>query len=82
MSENKQVVSSRGIGFFSLLGLLFIGLKLTGYINWSWWLVLLPLYGPITFLLGLVIVFCIFCLFMAMCAKIVDIIQKGGEEDA
>jgi hypothetical protein len=28
------------------LGLLFIGLRLTGYIDWSWWLVLLPLYGP------------------------------------
>lgn len=28
-----------------LLALLFIGLKLTGFINWSWWLVLLPLYG-------------------------------------
>ena len=37
--------SSGGIGFFGLLGILFIGLKLTGVINWSWWLVLLPLYG-------------------------------------
>lgn len=33
------------IGFMGLLALLFIGLKLTGFINWSWWLVLLPLYG-------------------------------------
>ena len=24
------------------LTLLFIGLKLTGYISWSWWLVVLP----------------------------------------
>jgi hypothetical protein len=30
----------------SLLAVLFIGLKLTNYITWSWWLVLLPLYGP------------------------------------
>lgn len=28
-----------------LLGLLFIGLKLTNSIEWSWWLVLLPWYG-------------------------------------
>lgn len=28
-----------------LLGLLFVGLKLTGFIAWSWWLVLLPFYG-------------------------------------
>lgn len=38
-----------GIGFFSLLGLLFIGLKLGGVISWSWWLVLLPIYGPVVF---------------------------------
>lgn len=30
------------INLFSLLTVLFIGLKLTGYIDWSWWLVLLP----------------------------------------
>jgi hypothetical protein len=32
--------------FLALLGLLFIGLKLTGFIAWSWWLILLPLYAP------------------------------------
>ena len=31
--------------FFPILGLIFITLKLTGHITWSWWLVLLPLYG-------------------------------------
>lgn len=30
------------IGFVGLLTLIFITLKLTGYIDWSWWLVLLP----------------------------------------
>jgi hypothetical protein len=33
------------MNFFTLLGILFIGLKLTGFITWSWWLVLLPIYG-------------------------------------
>lgn len=28
-----------------LLGLLFVGLKLTGYIDWSWWYVTMPFYG-------------------------------------
>ena len=32
-------------GFMGLLTLLFITLKLTNVIAWSWWLVLLPLYG-------------------------------------
>jgi hypothetical protein len=34
--------------FFKLLTILFIGLKLAGFITWSWWLVLLPLYLPFT----------------------------------
>ena len=36
--------SSGGIGFWGLLTILFIGLKLTHYINWSWWWVLSPLW--------------------------------------
>lgn len=28
----------------TLLTLLFVGLKLTGYIDWSWWFVLMPAY--------------------------------------
>lgn len=31
------------MGFLSMLGVLFIALKLMSYIDWSWWLVLLPL---------------------------------------
>ncbi len=30
------------MGFLSLLTLLFIGAKLFGAIDWSWWLVLMP----------------------------------------
>jgi len=30
-----------------LLTLLFIGLKLTGFIDWSWWWVLSPLWLPL-----------------------------------
>jgi len=40
--------SSSGVNFFGLLTILFITLKLTNVIDWSWWLVLLPLYGSIT----------------------------------
>ena len=35
-----------GVGFLRLLTLLFIGLKLTGYIAWSWIWVLSPLWIP------------------------------------
>lgn len=36
----------RSVSYLALLGLLFIGLKLGNAIAWSWWWVLLPIYGP------------------------------------
>jgi len=42
MAENS---SDSGIGFFGLLGIVFVVLKLTRYIDWSWWLVTLPFWG-------------------------------------
>jgi len=56
---NKKGETS-GIGFFGLLGVLFIGLKLTHYINWSWWLVLLPLYGWLALYLVIVLFIILF----------------------
>lgn len=50
---------SGGIGFFGLLQLMLIGLKLTGYIDWSWWWVLAPaiaVVGLILAILGIVVV--------------------------
>ena len=45
MSDNKTTASS-GIGFSGLLAILFIALKLTGYITWSWLWVLAPIWIP------------------------------------
>jgi uncharacterized protein (DUF983 family) len=50
--SNNTSSSSSGI-FPSLLTVLFIGLKLTGHITWSWWWVLSPLW--ISALIGLTI---------------------------
>jgi hypothetical protein len=33
--------------FTAVLGLIFIVLKVAGLVNWSWWVVLLPLYAGI-----------------------------------
>ena len=41
----QETTQSGGIGFLGLLTILFIGLKLTGHINWSWWWVLAPIWG-------------------------------------
>lgn len=44
---SKSTSSSSGIGFVGLLTILFIGLKLTGNITWSWWWVLSPIWGVV-----------------------------------
>lgn len=58
--KNKLIMaqsnSSGGIGFFGLLGIVFIILKLTGVIAWSWWWVLLPIYGGFTLIILLLII--------------------------
>ena len=51
---NSSGSASGGIGFCGLLAILFIGLKLTNYIAWSWWWVLAPLWIPMS--LGVVVI--------------------------
>ncbi len=50
---NNSNSSSGGIGFVGLLTIVFITLKLTGFIDWSWWWVL----SPSIISVGLVILF-------------------------
>jgi hypothetical protein len=52
--SNNTSSSSGGIGFPGLLTVLFVGLKLTGYISWPWVWVLSPLW--ISALIGLTVV--------------------------
>ena len=52
--ESKGSASSSGIGFGGALCVLFIGLKLTGYIGWSWWWVLSPLWIGLVVALAIV----------------------------
>lgn len=43
--------SSSGISFMSMLTILFIALKLTNFVDWSWWWVLSPMWLPLFVLL-------------------------------
>lgn len=54
MSSNNS--SGGGSIFMSLLAILFIGLKLTGFIDWSWWWVLAPIWGPIALVIVIIAV--------------------------
>lgn len=44
MAQNQSSTTG-GVGFFGLLFLIFLILKLIGVISWSWWWVTAPLWG-------------------------------------
>jgi hypothetical protein len=55
MDKNK---STNGLGIGTILFLIFMTLKLTGDIDWSWWWVTSPLWIPIllvVFIIGLAV---------------------------
>ena len=59
MSETKMV-NTGGIGFSGLLTIVFITLKLTGYIDWSWWWVLSPLWIPFAVVMTIIVLLAMF----------------------
>ena len=53
MDENSQVVVYPVTG---MLGIALVVLKLCGIINWSWWWVTIPFWGPLVLAFSLVLV--------------------------
>jgi len=51
MSESSS--SSGGVGVLGLLGVVFVTLKLTEVIDWSWWWVTAPFWGGLALSLAL-----------------------------
>jgi hypothetical protein len=58
--SNNNSNSSSGIGFFGLMFLIFMTLKLTGFITWSWWWVTAPLWGGFALIVIVVLFVLIF----------------------
>lgn len=50
-----QQAASGGIGLGGAVFLVFLVLKLTGYIDWSWWWVTVPIWGVFAAVLGVMI---------------------------
>jgi hypothetical protein len=55
MSSSSSSSSSASISTSGLLGVLFVGLKLTGFINWPWVWVLAPFWIPVVIVLGILL---------------------------
>jgi len=68
------------MNFFSLLTILFIGLKLTNYINWSWLIVLSPTLIPFSIVIGALILIptgiILYAIIVAGISTILEIIKK------
>ena len=60
MDKQKVTVNTRGIGFCTILGIVFIVLKLCGVINWSWIWVLAPFWISIILAIIIFILCCAF----------------------
>lgn len=61
MRDKRTFSNSSGVDFIELLTLLFIGLKLAGYISWSWWWVLSPIWITLSiFVVILIIIYIIY----------------------
>ena len=55
-SSSKATASAGGIGFFGLLFIALMVLKLTNIIDWSWWWITAPLWGPFVLVILILIV--------------------------
>lgn len=66
-TESKS--SSHGSNFMGFLFLLFLTLKLTNVIDWSWWWVTAPLWGGIAILLAAFLIILIGAAIVAIFSK-------------
>ena len=67
--KSTNISTNGGIGFLGALTILFIALRLTNVIDWSWWWVLSPIWMPIVAVLGIIAI-------VAIVMLIVKIVKK------
>ena len=67
MSDNSN--SSGGLGLGGVIFVVFLILKLTEVIDWSWWWVTSPLWIPIAFIFGVMGVIFLIAMITAMFSK-------------
>lgn len=74
--SSKTSSASSGMGFLGGLALMFIWLKLnpgssftTPIVDWSWWLVLSPVWIPVALVLGIFLIILISMIFLKATGK-------------
>jgi hypothetical protein len=56
MNEASKTSIQIGPGLLGCLTIVFVIAKLTGHLDWSWWWVFAPLWGPWVLVLGFLVV--------------------------
>jgi hypothetical protein len=79
----KEQTASTSISLYTIVFIIFLILKLTGNIDWSWWWVTSPIWIPILLFVGVLgIVFLFGLLYVATTGKnIEELIQKIQKKD-
>lgn len=67
---NKDYDVTGGVGFWTLLFIVFTILKLTHVIDWSWWYVTMPLWLPFAIFTGFLIAILFLVIFVLLVAAI------------
>lgn len=81
MSEKVKVVSSGGIGFWSLLAIVLIALKLTGHIQISWWIIVACMFAPLVIALSFMACGLIVAAVIALFIGIAEFISSKGKNN-
>lgn len=65
MDDTKKVTVNFG-GIGTILAIIFMVLKLTGNLDWSWVWVFAPIWIPIALAVGILVIYLIFILIVAL----------------
>jgi hypothetical protein len=66
VAQSNVAAQCSGISAIWMLTILFIGLKLAGHIDWSWWWVFSPLWIAALFIVGLLFLAWVFFFIAAL----------------
>ncbi len=69
MSNNNKTTITFGGDTMAMLGIAFIVLKLCDVIDWSWWWVLAPFWGPLSLAIFIFVIYCMLLIVEEMVKK-------------
>lgn len=72
--------SGTGLSITSVLFIVFLVLKLTGNIDWSWWWVTSPLWIPIALIFGIVFIAILIVIVALIFGASIDDIKTSSEK--